>query len=101
MPTDTADVPVLRDSKIIKAAAEYAALKDESSAADKRLKQLKPILLKAMGDAPIARAGNHILRRNDVPPTPDAPDTEITKAMVGQMIAGKKGRAGYTTLEVI
>lgn len=92
--------PVLTDPAIVKAAAEYATAAPEKNRLEKRLKDLKPVLLAAMGDAPMAYAGKHVLTRTEVLGTPDVPGETITRSMVGKQMPAKKGRPGYTTLEV-
>lgn len=92
--------PVITDKAVIAAAAEYAAAAPEKNRLEKRLKELKPVLLTAMGDAPMAYAGKHVLTRTEVLGTPDIPGEKITRGMVGKELPPKKGRPGYTTLEV-
>lgn len=92
--------PVLTDPQLIAAAAEYATAAPEKNRLEKRLKELKPVLLAAMGDAPLAYAGKHVLTRTEVLGTPDVPGETITRGMVGKQLPPKKGRPGYTTLEV-
>lgn len=83
--------PQLTDKAVI-AAAKYAKAAPEKNRLEKRLKELKPVLLVAMGDAPMAYAGKHILTRTDVLGTPDVPGEKITHSMVGQNMPPKKGR---------
>jgi hypothetical protein len=92
--------PVITDPALIKMAAEYAKSAPEKNWLEKRLKELKPVLLQAMGDAPMAYAGKHVLTRAEVIGSPDTVGEKITRSMVGQHMPGKKGRPGYTTLEV-
>jgi len=92
--------PVITDPALIKMAAEYAKGAPEKNRLEKRLKELKPVLLQAMGDAPMAYAGKHVLTRAEVVGSPDTVGEKITRSMVGQHMPGKKGRPGYTTLEV-
>jgi hypothetical protein len=92
--------PVIADPALIKMAAEYAKSAPEKNRLEKRLKELKPVLLQAMGDAPMAYAGKHVLTRAEVIGSPDTVGEKITRSMVGQHMPGKKGRPGYTTLEV-
>ena len=92
--------PVITDPTLIKLAAEYAKAAPEKNRLEKRLKEMKPVLLQAMGDAPVAYAGKHVLTRAEVAGTPDTLGEKITRSMVGQHMPGKKGRPAYTTLEV-
>ncbi|HVB67964.1 MAG TPA: hypothetical protein VNE67_08935 [Acetobacteraceae bacterium] len=92
--------PVIRDKGIIAAAEEYHAKKADFDLLEARLKELKGLLEPAMGGAPTAYAGTRILTRTDVPPLPATANVAITKDMIGQVIPGKKGRAGYTQLRV-
>ena len=92
--------PVIKDKKIIAAAEEYATLKKEASRIERRLKELKPLIEAAMDGAPVAYAGTRILNLSTTEATPDGQNQIITRAMIGQVIPGKSGRAGYTTLTV-
>jgi hypothetical protein len=92
--------PVLKDKKIIAAADEYATLKAESSRIERRLKELKPLLEAAMDGAPVAYAGKRILNLSYTEATPAGANQVITRDMIGQIIPGKAGRAGYSTLTV-
>ena len=92
--------PVITDPALIKMAGEYAKGAPEKNRLEKLLKELKPMLLAAMGDAPMAYAGKHVLTRAEVTSTPDIPGDKITRGMVGQHLPTKKGRPAYTTLEV-
>ncbi|EHM00543.1 hypothetical protein HMPREF9946_02583, partial [Acetobacteraceae bacterium AT-5844] len=92
--------PVITDPKLVKLAAEYAKAAPEKNRLEKFLKDTKPVLLQAMGEAPVAYAGKHVLTRAEVAGTPDTVGEKITRSMVGQHLPGKKGRPAYTTLEV-
>jgi hypothetical protein len=92
--------PVLTDPKLVKLAEEYFKGVPEKNRLEKRLKELKPVLLAAMGDADMAYAGKRVLTRAEVVATPDTPGEKITRTMVGQHMPGKKGQAAYTTLVV-
>jgi hypothetical protein len=91
---------VITDPALIKLAAEYAKGAPEKNRLEKRLKEIKPVLLQAMGNAPVAYAGKHVLTQAEVIGSPDTVGEKITRSMVGQHMPGKKGRPGYTTLEV-
>lgn len=99
-PSTGSNHPVISDPALIKLAEEYAKASPEKSRLEKRLKELKPVLLQAMGDAPMAYAGKHVLVRGEVLAVPEVEGPKITRGMVGQNLPGKAGRAGYTTLEV-
>ncbi|MBO1077243.1 hypothetical protein [Roseomonas marmotae] len=92
--------PVIKDKKIIAAAEEYATLKKDASRIERRLKELKPVLEAAMDGAPVAYAGARILNLSVTEATPEGQNQVITREMIGQVIPGKAGRAGYTTLAV-
>ena len=92
--------PVIKDKKIIAAADEYATLKAEAARIERRLKALKPVLEAAMEEAPVAYAGSRILNLSRTEAIPPGNNQVITREMLGQIIPGKPGRAGYTTLAV-
>jgi hypothetical protein len=92
--------PVITDPALVKLAADYAKGAPEKNRLEKMLKDAKPVLLQAMGDVAVAYAGKVVLTRTEVIGTPDTPGEKITRSMVGQHMPGKKGRPGYTTLEV-
>jgi alkanesulfonate monooxygenase SsuD/methylene tetrahydromethanopterin reductase-like flavin-dependent oxidoreductase (luciferase family) len=98
-PTGT-NAPVITDKKLVALADQYATAAPEKNRLEKFLKEAKPVLLAAMGDAPLAYIGKRVVTRTDVVGTPDTVGEKITRAMVGQHMPGKKGRPGYTTLEV-
>ena len=91
---------MLRKRALIRAAEEFATKKAERDQLDARLAELRETLLTAAGDAPLARAGQRVLILTRVPETPATPSVAITPAMVGQVIPGRPGRAGYVRLEV-
>lgn len=92
--------PVIKDKGIIAAAAEYARMDAQEKMAADRKKALKPILEIALGDAPTASAGTHIITKSVVAELPATPNVQITREMIGQVIQGKKARSGYTTISV-
>lgn len=92
--------PVIKDKAIIAKAEIYATKKAEIASLEAEVKALRPDLLAAMGGAPTAYAGTRVLSLNEVSAIPATENVKITRDMVGQVIPGKKGRAGYSTLEV-
>jgi hypothetical protein len=103
LPTVTAkpsNYPVLKDRKVLAAVEEYAAKKAQLEVLEARLKELRPTIEAAMDGAPVAYAGARVVSVTTFAPTPSTPNVQITKAMIGQVIEGKKGRAGYTQLKV-
>lgn len=92
--------PALRAKAAIAAAEAYFHKQAEKKRLEAELKALKDQLLKAMAGAPVATAGVRVLSLTAVPPSPPGPDITITKQMVGQVIPGTPGRAGYTQLVV-
>jgi hypothetical protein len=92
--------PVITDPALVKLAAEYAKAAPEKNRLEKRLKEIKPVLLQAMGDASVAYAGTHVLTRTDVAELPETVGPKITRSMVGKHMPGKEGRKAYTMLEV-
>ena len=92
--------PVLRDKAVVTAADEYASNKAEIDRLEALNKEHRTVIVAALAGAPIAYAGARIIRCSEVAAAPATPNTVITKAMVGQVIPGKKGKAGYTRLEV-
>lgn len=94
------NAPVITDKKLVALAEQYATAAPEKNRLEKFLKEAKPVLLQAMGDAPLAYIGNRVLTRTDVAATPDAPGPKITRAMVGQNLPGKDGRKGFSMLDV-
>jgi hypothetical protein len=49
----------------------------------------------------VASVGIHVVRATETAGTQSTPNRIITRDMIGQVIAGSKGRAGSTRLEVI
>lgn len=92
--------PVIKDKKLIAAADEYFAKQAEAKVIDGRLKELKQLLVAAMGDAPTAYAGVRILSLAAFPAVPEVPERKIDRTMVGQTIPGKSGKSGYVQLRV-
>ena len=92
--------PVIKDKALIAAAEEYFTLARDESRIALRKKELKPQLLAAMAGAPKAYAGARLLSASEVATIPAMPDREITKAMLGQVLPGSKGRAGYTQISI-
>lgn len=102
MPLDAAaNTPVLRDEKVVAAVKAYFDNKTRAEALEATNKPLKALILKAMGNRPVASAGTHIVRVTETAGTQATPNVTITAKMLGQVIAGSKGRAGSTRLEVI
>lgn len=92
--------PVIKDKAAVAAAEEYFGLTKEETRIRLRKKELKRLLVAAMGGAPTAFAGARVLTLNEVADVPGTPDRTITKDMVGQVIPGSSGTAGYTKLGV-
>jgi hypothetical protein len=101
MSTVTLPAVVLRGKAIIATVHQYSLNKAKAAALDEANKLLKDEILEAMGDELVASAGAHIVRITEVMGTQGTPNRVITKEMIGQVIAGTKGRAGSTRLEVI
>ena len=92
--------PVLKDKAVVAAVEDYCAAKSAMELAKAKMDELKPVIVKAMGDAPTAYCGTRVLNHSKVAPLPGTPNREITRAMVGQVIPGQKGKAGYEQLRV-
>lgn len=92
--------PVIKDAKVVKQVAEYALAKADIAALEAKCDVLKPAILTALGDAKSVIAGNHVVTRGENAGTEPTPNVTITKEMVGQVIPGRKGKRGYTTLTV-
>ena len=92
--------PVLRDKAVMAAVEEYCTKKAEMDALKERVDALRDIILAAMAGSPTAYCGARVLSVSQIPELPAIANREITKAMVGQVIPGKKGRAGYAMLRV-
>jgi hypothetical protein len=103
MPLDaaTAQHPVLRDEKVVVAVNKYFDNKARADALEADNKTLKAAILKAMGTRPVASVGRHVVRVTETAGTQSTANLTITAKMIGQVIPGKKGRAGSTKLEVI
>lgn len=99
-PAAASNYPVLKDKKTIEAAEAYAKNKAEISRLEALNEVLKPQLVAAMEGAPIAYAGARVLNLSTVEATPATENQVITRAMLGSVIPGKKGRKGYTQLSV-
>lgn len=98
--TVATNYPILKDKAVVTAAEEYATNKAEIDRLEALNKEHRKTIEAALAGAPIAYAGARIIRCTEVKALPATPNTVITKAMVGQVIPGKKGKAGYTRLEV-
>ncbi|SHJ68711.1 hypothetical protein SAMN02745194_03120 [Roseomonas rosea] len=92
--------PVLKDAKLVKMVSEYALAQADAKALEARMKQLKPEIFAAMGEHPSVIVGNHVVTRAEVRALEPTPNVTITKEMVGQVIPGRRGTAGYSTLKV-
>ena len=92
--------PVIRDRIAVQAAADYADKLAEVKRLEKELKPLKQVILSAMGDAPEATFGLHVVSRTEVAPMAPTPNRIIDKSMIGQVIKGSPGKAGYTQIRV-
>ncbi|MGX9963150.1 hypothetical protein ACVFYP_07490 [Roseomonas sp. F4] len=92
--------PQILDRKVIADAGTYAVNKAEIDRLTAENEALKVTLLHAMGPHESVIAGNRVLTRSSHASTPATENVVITKAMIGQIIPGKKGRKGYTTLSV-
>jgi hypothetical protein len=103
MPLDstTAPSPVLRDEKVVAAVNKYFDNKAKADRLEADNAPLKVAILKAMGTRKVASVGNHVVRVTETAGTQATLNQTITAKMVGQVILGKKGRAGSTRLEVI
>ncbi|NKE43562.1 hypothetical protein HB662_02155 [Roseomonas frigidaquae] len=92
--------PQILDRKVIADAGTYAVNKAEIDRLTAENEALKVTLLQAMGPHESVITGNRVLTRSTHAGTPATENVVITKAMIGQIIPGKKGRKGYTTLTV-
>jgi len=102
MPTAaTMPTTVLRGKAIIATVHQYALNKAKADKADAENKLLKDEIIKAMGGATVASCGTHMVRVTETDGTPAKPNLVIGKEHIGLVIAGSKGRAGGTRLEVI
>ena len=103
--TDTLDqaatnYPVLKSRKLIAAAEEYVTLTAQTRTAEKRLRELRTEIIAAMDGAPVAVAGRRTLNVTTTAPTPGTPDRVVGKEMLGQVLRGTPGRAGFQQLRV-
>ncbi|WP_338662611.1 hypothetical protein VQH23_20980 [Pararoseomonas sp. SCSIO 73927] len=92
--------PVIKDAKLVKKVAEYALAKADIAALEAKCDALKPDILAGLGDALSVIAGNHVVTRSETKALEPTPNVIITKEMVGQVMPGRKGRKGYTTLTI-
>lgn len=102
MPLDsTLPTTVLRGKAIIATVHQYSLNKAKADKLTADNAVLKDEILEAMGDLTVASVGTHVVRITETAGTPAKANLTITKEMIGQVIAGSKGRAGSTRLEVI
>jgi hypothetical protein len=101
MPIATLPTKVLRDKAIIATVHQYHLNKAKADELDAANKLLKEDILDAMGNLSVASVGIHVVRVTETAGTQSTPNRIITRDMIGQVIAGSKGRAGSTRLEVI
>ena len=92
--------PVIKDKALIAKVSEYALAKADAEAMDARMKKLKPEIFAGMGEHTSVVVGNHVVTRGEVRSIEPTPNVPITKEMVVQVIPGRKGKAGYSTLTV-
>ncbi len=92
--------PVIKDKAANQAATDYALKLAEVKRLEKELKPLKEKILAAMGGAPEAAFGTHIVSATQVAEIPAKPNVQIDKSMIGQIIKGAPGRAGYVQIRV-
>ena len=92
--------PVVRTKQAIADVEAYVAKKAQLELVESELKALKPRLEGYLGGAPTAYVGKHVVSVTAVPAVPATDNEVITKEMVGRVIPGRKGRAGYTQLRV-
>ncbi len=92
--------PVIRDKAAIQAAEDFAIKYAEYKRLDAELDVLKGTVLAAMAGAPKAMFGKRIVSSKDYAPLPPTDNVVISKDMLGQVIEGKSGRAGYTRIWV-
>jgi hypothetical protein len=101
MPLDSVPPVILRGKAIIAAVHQYSLNKAKADKLDAENKLLKDEIVEAMGEYAVASVGTHVVRVTETMATLPTPNRVITKEMIGQVIAGSKGRAGGTRLEVI
>ena len=92
--------PVVKDKAAIQAAEDFHAKYAELKRLDAELDVAKAAVLKAMGDAPEAVFGKRIVKRKDYAALEPTENVAITKDMVGQVIKGRSGKAGYSRIWV-
>ena len=92
--------PVIRDKAAVQHAVDYAAKLAEVKRLEAEMKVHKAGILAAMADAPEAVFGVHIVSATQVSALPSTPNRVIDKTMIGQVIKGASGRAGYTQIRV-
>ena len=92
--------PVIRDKAAIKAVEQFVSAKAEIDQLEAAQAARKALISDAMGGAPVANAGIHVITLTTVPPLPASSNFTITKEMIGQVVRGKKGRAGYTQIRI-
>ena len=101
MPLDSVPTVVLRGKAIIATVRQYHLNHAKAAALTDANKLLKDEIVEAMGLNAVASVGIHVVRVTETAGTQSTPNRIITKEMLGQVIAGSKGRAGSTRLEVI
>lgn len=100
-PAAGSNYPVIKDKSVVDAVEEYVRLKVDEKRVESRLKELKDdIILPALDGAPQAYVGNRIVTVTKNDGSPGTPNQTITREMIGQVIPGKKPRAGYVQLKV-
>lgn len=93
--------PVLRGKAIVDAVNAYALNKAKADKLNEDNAALKDVILAAVGAAPVSYVGTHIVRVTETAGAYSVENWTITAKMVGQVVAGSKGRAGSVKLEVI
>lgn len=92
--------PVLKAKDVVAAVERYCEAKAAYELAKDVMEKAKPVIFEAMGDAPTAFCGARVLTRSVVSELPATENRAITKDMIGTVIPGRKGKAGYTMLRV-
>ena len=92
--------PVIKDKVAIQHASDYATKLAEVKKLELEMKAHKAAILAAMAGAPEAAFGTHIVSATEVAKLPATPNRMIDKTMIGQIIKGAAGRAGYTQIRV-
>lgn len=98
---DAPPTVVLRGKAIIATVHQYALNKLKADGLAEANALLKDEILEAMDGNSVASVGTHVVRVTETAGTQSTPNVVITAKMLGQVIPGKKGRAGSTRLEVI